>query len=104
MRKKNRMKKIAAIAAASMLLCGFTGQAAEGTNQVLDQHKHDYVYAKQCTGSTPESQHGYYNNESGKYELCDIILFFYHYEGRCIICGNGYEFNTTERTHMKCGQ
>lgn len=104
----NRLKKIVAIAAATMLLCGFICQAAEGDDEPekpIPPHKHSYSrISSTCTGTTVESQHPYLDNQSGKYANCDVILFFYHDVYKCIKCGDQIENFYNVRRHMKCGQ
>lgn len=110
MKRLKGLKRLVAIAAASMLLCGFMCQAAGGG--VDDEHKHAYSYIrKECTGSHYEGQHRYVvstvTHPSGEveytYAYCDMVTFFYRYLYRCG-CEDQYYTYDNVLEHMHCGQ
>lgn len=111
-----RIKKIVAIAAASMLLCGFTGQAAEGDAEAASPRIHVHAYSTEtnespCIDCSTESQHTYLSGvEIGPtgeskniYSTCYVVLFYYRDLYKCA-CGDQYYKVRAERRHMNCGQ
>lgn len=112
-----KIKSLVAMAAASMLLCGFMCQAAEGSNEKADStaHVHEYfIESSSCTGSNTLYQHQYLygtvHNISGKdediYATCYVVLFSYRDLYRCNHnqCEDYVYRSHTEEKHMNCGQ
>ena len=111
-----RLKRLVAIAAASMLLCGFTCQAAMGsgeeTKSTPPPHVHAYSFIKrECTYAHYEYSHQYVvktvTTSSGveiTYGYCDLVTHYYHDLYRCG-CGDQYYVACDpELKHMSCGQ
>lgn len=111
-----KLKSLVAMAAASMLLCGFMCQAAEGSNEKVDStvHKHEYYFvsgSSTCIGCSTISQHEYVSGTvhliSGRdeniYATCYVVLLTYRDLYRCKC--EDYVYRThTETKHMNCGQ
>lgn len=100
--------------AASMLLCGFMCQAAEGSGEKADSadHFHEYEYqSSTCTGSTNVRQHSYVSGVIHKpwgpdetvYDTCTVVLFYYRDLYKCE-CGDQLYRSHSEEKHMNCGQ
>lgn len=110
-----KVKRLIAMAAASMLLCGFVCQAAAGSSEKTQSanHVHDYYYqSSACTGSTNLSQHSYLSGRLHKpsgeveeiYATCTVVLFFYRDTYKCNKCEDKVYRNHDETRHMNCGQ
>lgn len=112
MKRLKELIRLVAMAAASMLLCGFICQAAGGSGDVDDEHIHAYSYIRrECTGSHTEGRHQYVvstvTHPSGEveyiYAYCDVVTFFYRYLYKCG-CGDQYYTYDNVLEHMNCGQ
>lgn len=116
MKRLKGFKRLVAIAAASMLLCGFTCQAALGSGEetpsTLPPHVHAYsIVGRECTYTVFLYQHQYVvksvTTSSGveiTYGYCDVVRHYYHDLYRCGCEDQYYGELYSEDLHMSCGQ
>lgn len=112
MKRLKGLKRLVAIAAASILLCGFTCQAALGSGEetpsALPPHVHAYsIVGRECTYTVFLYQHRYEKtNSSGEaeYAYCDVVRHYYHDLYRCGCEDQYYGELYPEDLYMSCGQ
>lgn len=108
-----KVKRLIAMAAASMLLCGFVCQAAAGSSEKEGEPEHFhhyYLVSSTCTGSTNVSQHSYVSGiihkpsgDVNTYATCTVVRFYYSDLYRCS-CLDEIKDSHSEEKHMNCGQ
>lgn len=114
MKRLKELKRLVAIAAASMLLCGFMCQAAGGSGEVNEEHTHRHLLMDkpECFYTVFLYQHRYEKSKttypSGEveyeYAYCDVVKHYYHPVYRCD-CGDQYYGEAYNKDlHMSCGQ
>lgn len=93
-----RVKRILAVAAASIMLCGF----AITSGATVHEHALSYM-GVQCYDTTVGYSHPYYSG--GKLKSCPITVLHYRDEWKCACGLTEYRnFHTSERHGAACGQ